>query len=202
MVWDELSAIFGEVVKMEKAIRCLWMGMLLCFLFCDFDILTGHVVAYPNNYSRLIKIPSSNIYDSSADSNVTNNLDAMTSVPIRTSYSDTIAEKMPVISSITVSPNPSTKGDKVILNIAVAYKNLSELMYSWSEMGNLVVSLNGADTPTPSFIAPHVRADTNVTFCVTVTNELGQTSSGNTTATINASNEAAKITSIAIHGMP
>ena len=97
--------------------------------------------------------------------------------------------------------NPSTKGDKVILNIAVAYKNLSELMYSWSEMGNLVVSLNGADTPTPSFIAPHVRTDTNVTFCVTVTNELGRTSSGNITATINASNEAAKIISIAIHGM-
>ena len=104
---------------------------------------------------------------------------------------------IPIIESITASPNPSTKGDKVILNIAVAYKNSSGLKYSWSEVGHLVVSLNGADTASPSFIAPHVRGETNVTFCVTVTNEIGRTSSGNITAKIQPSNSAPKITSIA-----
>ena len=101
---------------------------------------------------------------------------------------------IPIIESITASPNPSTKGDKVILNIAVAYKNSSGLKYSWSEVGHLVVSLNGADTASPSFIAPHVRGETNVTFCVTVTNESGRTSSGNVTAIIKLSNAVAKIT--------
>jgi len=134
-------------------------------------------------------------------SNFTNIIDARSSLLTKISCSDSNAEEGPVITAITATPNPSTKGDKVILNIIVAYKNLSWLKYSWSEIGNLVVSLNGADTPTPSFLSPHVNGDTNVTFCVTVTNEVGQTSSGNITAIIKASNGAAKITSIAIHTM-
>lgn len=176
------------------------MGIVLYSLFSHFDILTGHVSAYLNNYARL-KTADSKVYDSNLGSNFTNIIDARTSLLTKISCSDNNAEEGPVITAITATPNPSTKGDKVILNIIVAYKNLSELKYSWSEIGNLVVSLNGADTPSPSFIAPHVRGDTNVTFCVTVTNELGRTSSGNITAIIKASNGAAKITSIAIHTM-
>lgn len=174
------------------------MGIVLCSLFSDFDILTGHVSAYLNNYASL-KTPESKLYDSYGGSDFTNNFDARTSLLTKIPCSDSNAEEEPVITSITVTPNPSTKGDKVILNIIVAYKNLSGLKYSWSEIGNLVVSLNCADTPSPSFIAPHVRGDTNVTFCVTVTNEIGRTSSGNITAIIKASNGEAKITSIAIH---
>ena len=138
------------------------------------------------------------MYDSSGNSNsISDNFDTRKSLLTKATFSDSNPEGgIPIIESITASPNPSTKGDKVILNIAVAYKNSSGLKYSWSEVGHLVVSLNGADTPSPSFIAPHVRGETNVTFCVTVTNEIGRTSYGNITAKIQPSNSAPKITSI------
>ncbi|MGA8404136.1 MAG: hypothetical protein WB664_04895 [Nitrososphaeraceae archaeon] len=137
------------------------------------------------------------MYDSSGNSNsISDNFDTRKSLLTKATFSNPEGG-IPIIESITASPNPSTKGDKVILNIAVANKNSSGLKYSWSEVGHLVVSLNGADTPSPSFIAPHVRGETNVTFCVTVTNEIGWTSSGNITAKIQPSNSAPKITSIA-----
>jgi len=138
------------------------------------------------------------MYDSSGNSNsISDIFDTRKSLLTKATFSNSNPEEeIPVIDSITVSPNPSTKGDKVILNIAVAYKNSSGLKYSWSEEGEIVVSLNGADTASPSFIAPHVRGETNVTFCVTVTNEIGRTSYGNITAKIQPSNTAAKITSI------
>ena len=134
------------------------------------------------------------MYDSSGNSNsISDKFDTRKSLLTKAIFSDSNPEgEIPVIESITVSPNPSTKGDKVILNIAVTYKNSSGLKYSWSEVGELVVSLNGADTASPSFIAPHVRWETNVTFCVTVTNEIGRTSYGNITAKIQPSNTAGK----------
>jgi hypothetical protein len=138
------------------------------------------------------------MYGSSGNSNsISDNFDTRKSLLPKANFSDSDPEgEIPVIESITLSPNPSTKGDKVILNIAVTYKNSSGLKYSWSEVGEIVVSLNGADTASPSFIAPHVRGETNVTFCVTVTNEIGRTSYGSITAKIQPSNKAAKITSI------
>jgi len=138
------------------------------------------------------------MYDSSGNSNsISDNFDTRKSLLTKATFSNSNPEGgIPIIESITASPNPSTKGDKVILNVAVAYKNSSGLKYSWSEVGHLVVSLNGADTPSPSFIAPHVRGETSVTFCVTVTNEIGRTSYGNITAIIKPSNTEAKITSI------
>ncbi len=167
------------------------MAIVLGSLFSNFDILSWHISAYNNDYHDRIKTVNSKMYDSSGHSNsISDNFDT------RKSVLTNAEEEIPVIEFITVSPNPSTKGDKVILNIAVAYKNSSELKYSWSEVDDLVVSLIGADTPSPSFIAPHVRGETNVTFCVTVTNETGRTNSGNITAIIKPSNTAAKITSI------
>jgi hypothetical protein len=174
----------------------LWIGIVLGSLFSSFDILSWHVSAYNNDYHDLSKTVNSKMYDSSGHSNsISDNLDTRKS-PLTNAILSNPEVEIPVVESITVSPNPSTKGDKVILNIAVSYKNSSGLKYSWSEVGDLVVSLNGADTPSPSFIAPHVRGETNVTFCVTVTNETGRTSSGNITAIIKPSNTAAKITSI------
>jgi len=176
----------------------LWVGILLGSLFSILDVLSGYVSAYINDYYDLIKTHNSIMYDSSGNSNsISDKFDTRKSLLTKSIFSDSNPEgEIPVIESITVSPNPSTKGDKVILNIAVTYKNSSGLKYSWSEVGELVVSLNGADTASPSFIAPHVRWETNVTFCVTVTNEIGRTSYGNITAKIQPSNTAAKITSI------
>lgn len=174
----------------------MWIGIVLGSLFSNFDILSGYVSAHDNDSHDRIKTVNSKMYDSSGHSNsISDNFDTRKSLLINAIFSNP-QEEIPVIESITVSPNPSTKGDKVILNIAVAYKNSSGLKYSWSEVGDLVVSLIGADTPSPSFIAPHVRGETNVTFCVTVTNETGRTNSGNITAIIKPSNTAAKITSI------
>ena len=173
------------------------MGILLGSLFSNFDILSWYVSAYINDYHDRIKTLNSKMYSSGHSNSISDNFDTRKSLLTKAIFSNSNPEgEIPVIESITVSPNPSTKGDKVILNIAVAYKNSSGLKYSWSEVGHLVVSLNGADTASPSFIAPHVRGETNVTFCVTVTNEIGRTSYGNITAIIKPSNTEAKITSI------
>jgi hypothetical protein len=200
MISEALSAIVGGrgKIKQELGTKYLWIGIVLGSLFSNFDILSGHVSAYDNDSHDRIKTLNSKMFDSSGNSNsISDNFDTRKSLLTKASFSNNNPEEeIPVIESITVSPNPSTKGDKVILNIAVAYKNSSGLKYSWSEVGNLVVSLNGADTPSPSFIAPHVRGETNVTLCVTVTNETGRTSSENITAIIKPSNTAAKITSI------
>ncbi len=186
---------------MGEDTRYLCMGILLLSLICNFDILCGDTSAY-FNYHSAIEGGNLKINDSSWGRNVTNNnFDAANPQLTRGFIGYNDADKAPDITSITVTPNPSTKGDKVNFNIRVADKNSSGLTYFWSELGNLVVSLNGADTPSPSFIAPHVKADTNVTFCVTVTNELGRTSYDNITATIKASNKAAKTNSIVLHEM-
>jgi len=49
------------------------------------------------------------------------------------------------------------------------------------------VSLSGADTASASFVAPHLKRDTNVTFSVTVSDENGRASSMNITAIIKSS---------------
>lgn len=199
--WKELSAIIGDGLELKKGIRCLSIGMVVCSLIWDCGILTEHVSAYINKNVSLIS-PDSKSCGSCVDSNSTNILDERTSLLTKISLGNNNAKEEPAITSITVTPNPSTKGDKVILKIIVDYKNASSLKYSWTEIGNLVVSLNGADTSSPSFLAPHLTADTNVTFGVTVTNEIGRTGSGNITAIIKASNEAVKITSISINTIP
>lgn len=139
---------------------------------------------------RLTSVSLKMHYSSLGGNYTNNNFDTGKAQLTRVSFGHGDAGKEPAITSITAAPNPSTKGDKVILNIMVADENSSSLTYLWSEFGNSVVSLNGADTTSPSFIAPHVKEDTNVTFCLTVTNEMGRTSYGNITATIQASNKA------------
>ncbi len=175
------------------------MGILLGTLICDFDILSENASAYFNNHSAIESASLKMHYSSLGGNYTNNNFDTGKAQLSRVSFGHGDAGKGPAITSITAAPNPSTKGDKVILNIMVADENSSSLTYLWSEFGNLVVSLNGADTTSPSFIAPHVKEDTNVTFCVTVTNEMGRTSYGNITATIQASNKAQRINSIVFH---
>jgi hypothetical protein len=93
----------------------------------------------------------------------------------------------PTITAIGANPNPSSHGDKVDLYVQVSSKDNGNFTYSWSEYGPLVVSLSGADTASPSFVAPHLKRDTNVTFSVTVSDENGRASSMNITAIIKSS---------------
>jgi hypothetical protein len=90
----------------------------------------------------------------------------------------------PTITAIGANPNPSSHGDTVNLYVQVSSKDKGNFTYSWSEYGPLVVSLSGADTASPSFVAPHLERDTNVTFSVTVSDGNGRASSMNITAII------------------
>lgn len=85
---------------------------------------------------------------------------------------------------LTATPNPSVHGDIVVLKVHVSNEEVSSFRYLWSEHGPLIVPLSGADTASPSFIAPRLMVDTNITFSVTVTNEIGRASSMNITASI------------------
>lgn len=93
----------------------------------------------------------------------------------------------PTITAIGANPNPSSHGDTVNLYVQVSSKDKGNFTYSWSEYGPLVVSLSGADTASPSFIAPHLKRDTSVTFSVTVSDQNGRASSMNITAVIKSS---------------
>ncbi len=66
------------------------------------------------------------MYDSSGNSNsISDNFDTRKSLLTKATFSNSNPEGgIPIIESITASPNPSTKGDKVILNIAVAIQKL------------------------------------------------------------------------------
>lgn len=97
------------------------------------------------------------------------------------------SNESPVITVIGVNPNPSSHGDIVNLYVQVSSKDQDNFTYSWSEYGPLVVSLSGADTPSPIFIAPQLKKDTNVTFSVTVSDENGRASTMNITTTIKSS---------------
>jgi len=58
------------------------------------------------------------------------------------------------------------------------------LDYSWSQIGTPAVALQGAATATPSFTAPEVAADTDLTFELTVTDQNGLTATDTVTATV------------------
>jgi hypothetical protein len=53
--------------------------------------------------------------------------------------------------------------------------------YSWTQTAGPAVSLTGANTVTPTFIAPTLTAKTGLTFSLTVTDSNGQVSSPSTT---------------------
>jgi hypothetical protein len=111
--------------------------------------------------------------------------------------SEFVSNGTPVITALGVHPNPSTHGDIVTLNVLVMNSDQDNFNYLWSEIGPLIVSLSSADTPSPSFIAPHLEKDTNVTFSVTVSNEIGRASTMNITTLIKGSSgQLAKITSV------
>jgi hypothetical protein len=102
--------------------------------------------------------------------------------------------QIPIITSLTVTPNPSVHGDIVVLKVHVSNEEVSSFRYLWSEHGPLIVPLSGADRASPSFIAPRLMVDTNITFSVTVTDEIGRASSMNITASIkNSTYEAPEI---------
>jgi hypothetical protein len=102
--------------------------------------------------------------------------------------------QIPIITSLTVTPNPSVHGDILVLKVHVSNEEVNSFRYLWSEHAPLIVPLSGADTASPSFIAPRLMVDTNITFSVTVTNENGRASSMNITASIkNSTYEAPEI---------
>jgi K319-like protein len=46
--------------------------------------------------------------------------------------------------------------------------------YSWTQTAGPAVSLTGANTVTPTFVAPTVTAQTELAFSLTVTDSIGQ----------------------------
>ncbi len=71
-------------------------------------------------------------------------------------------------------------GTFVALNGAGSYDTNGGriISYLWQQTaGGLVVQLTGANTPTPSFVAPSITSGTTLTFRLTVTNNVGASSS-------------------------
>lgn len=60
--------------------------------------------------------------------------------------------------------------------------------YSWTQTSGPEVSLTGADTAEPSFVAPDVQADTTLTFELTVTDNSGGTASDTVDVLVQDSN--------------
>ncbi|MDQ3563215.1 MAG: PKD domain-containing protein [Pseudomonadota bacterium] len=60
----------------------------------------------------------------------------------------------------------------------------SIIAYAWSQTGGPAVSLNGADTPTPHFIAPLSGNDEVLSFTLTVSDDIGASASDSVTITV------------------
>lgn len=58
------------------------------------------------------------------------------------------------------------------------------LTYAWTQTAGPAVTLSGADTAAPSFVAPSVAADTPLTFELKVTDPLGLNSTARVTVTV------------------
>lgn len=63
-------------------------------------------------------------------------------------------------------------------------ENPAALEYAWVQVGGPEASLAGADTATPRFTAPAVAEDTELTFELTVTDDVGATSSDEVVVTV------------------
>jgi hypothetical protein len=57
--------------------------------------------------------------------------------------------------------------------------------YLWTQISGNTVALNGANTKKATFIAPTITSSTNLTFKLTVTDDLGAKTSDEITITIN-----------------
>ncbi|HET9679536.1 MAG TPA: M36 family metallopeptidase, partial [Gammaproteobacteria bacterium] len=80
-------------------------------------------------------------------------------------------------------PQTVSAGTVVTLHGSASDPQNGELSYSWTQTDGPSVSLNNANTLTPTFTAPFVN-DT-LTFELTVTDSLGNTASDTTTVTVN-----------------
>ena len=56
--------------------------------------------------------------------------------------------------------------------------------YSWTQIAGPPITLNGADTSAPSFIAPTVSSDTLLKFSLTVKDDKGATSNNPAIVTV------------------
>jgi hypothetical protein len=84
-------------------------------------------------------------------------------------------------------------GTFVVLNGAGSYDpNGGRIIsYLWQQTaGGLLVQLTGANTPTPSFVAPSITSGTTLTFRLTVTNNVGSSSSSSVSIFVTGNNMA------------
>jgi K319-like protein len=84
-------------------------------------------------------------------------------------------------------------GTLVVLNGAGSYapNGGSIISYLWQQTaGGIAVRLAGANTPTPSFIAPTMTSGTTLTFRLTVTNNVGASSSSSVSIFVTGNNLA------------
>ncbi len=80
--------------------------------------------------------------------------------------------------AVEAGPDQSvTEGETVALaGTATDADPEDVLAYAWTRNGTLAITLDGGDTPTPSFTAPNVDSDVPVEFTLTVTDGLSTTS--------------------------
>ena len=102
-----------------------------------------------------------------------------------------ISQTQPTRPTANAGPDQTvTNGSTVILNGAgstATTPGATITGYSWTQTAGPAVSLSGANTVTPTFIAPTLTAQTVLTFSLTVTDSNGQVSSPSTTqVTVNA----------------
>ncbi|HET7147897.1 MAG TPA: hypothetical protein VFI73_05295 [Candidatus Nitrosopolaris sp.] len=103
-------------------------------------------------------------------------------------------------------PNQAVNpGTFVVLNGAGSYDTNGGriISYLWQQTaGGLVVQLTGANTPTPSFVAPSIISGTTLTFRLTVTNNVGASSSSIVSIFVTGNNMAQPPIAIATTASP
>ncbi|HEY3448761.1 MAG TPA: hypothetical protein VGK67_20550 [Myxococcales bacterium] len=93
-------------------------------------------------------------------------------------------DRIPTITSAIASPSPVDEGKGCALT-AAALDPGDALTYAWAQTAGPAVTLAGGTTPSASFTAPLVAADTDLAFSIEVCDAFGACATGSVTVTVN-----------------
>ncbi len=171
----------------------------------DFSVADGNAISgsdYSGPASGTLTWPNGDALPKSVVFEIANDASAESSESFELQFSNAQGATLsgPMTATITIlngtgvnrAPSVSaganqqrTAGTNVMLNGSATFDpDGDQLTYAWTQQGGPTVTLNSANTPTATFVAPSVTAATSLTFRLAATDTDNQTRSATTVVTV------------------